>query len=38
VAIIGYPGSQKATGGDISSSGGYTWHVFTGAGSFTITG
>ena len=36
--VIGYPGTPRATGGSISSAGGYTWHTFTGAGTFTITG
>lgn len=38
VVIFGYCGPQKATGGSISCSGGYVYHTFTGAGTFSITG
>jgi hypothetical protein len=30
-------GSQKATGGSISTGGGYYYHTFTGDGTFTVT-
>jgi hypothetical protein len=32
--IVRYSGSQAATGGTVSSSGGYTIHSFTGDGTF----
>jgi hypothetical protein len=35
IVIIRYAGSQSATGGTITSSGGYTIHTFTGDGTFT---
>jgi hypothetical protein len=34
VVIVRYPGSQKGTGGTVTSSGGYTIHTFTGSGTF----
>jgi hypothetical protein len=37
MVIIRYYGSQKATGGTITSSGGYTVHTFTSSGTFTPT-
>jgi hypothetical protein len=37
IVIIRYSGSQKATGGTITSSGGYTIHTFTSSGTFTPT-
>jgi hypothetical protein len=37
IVIVRYFGSQKATGGSITSSGGYTIHTFTSSGSFTPT-
>jgi hypothetical protein len=37
IVIIRYKGSQKATGGTITSSGGYTIHTFTSSGTFTPT-
>jgi hypothetical protein len=37
VVIVRYPGSQKATGGTITSVGGYTIHTFTSVGSTTFT-
>jgi hypothetical protein len=37
IVIIRYYGSQKATGGTITSSGGYTVHTFTSSGTFTPT-
>jgi len=36
VVIIRYLGSQKATGGTITSSGGYTIHTFTSSGTFSF--
>ena len=39
VFIIRYLGTvAKATGGTITTSGGYTIHTFTSAGTFTYTG
>jgi hypothetical protein len=38
VVIVRYPGAQRATGGTISSAGGYTIHTFTSSGTFTILG
>jgi hypothetical protein len=35
VVIIRYAGSQVATGGTVTSSGGYTYHTFTTSGTFT---
>ena len=35
LVVIQYPGNQKATGGTITSSGGYTIHTFTSSGIFT---
>jgi hypothetical protein len=37
IVIVRYAGSQKATGGTITSSGGYTIHTFTSSGTFTPT-
>jgi hypothetical protein len=37
IVIVRYYGSQKATGGTITSSGGYTIHTFTSSGTFTPT-
>jgi hypothetical protein len=37
IVIIRYYGSQKATGGTVTSSGGYTIHTFTSSGTFTPT-
>ena len=37
VVIVRYLGGQVATGGTITSSGGYTVHTFTGVGTFTFT-
>ena len=34
IVIISYPGAQRATGGTITSSGGYTIHTFTSSGTF----
>jgi hypothetical protein len=33
--IARYLGAQRATGGTVTSSGGYTYHTFTGNGTFT---
>lgn len=35
VVIIRYLGSQRGTGGTVTSSGGYTIHTFTSSGTFT---
>jgi len=35
IVIIRYPGTQKASGGTITSSNGYTIHTFTSSGTFT---
>jgi hypothetical protein len=35
VVIVRYSGSQKGSGGTITSVGGYTIHTFTGSGTFT---
>ena len=37
IVIIRYPGAQRATGGTVTSSGGYTIHTFTTVGSTTFT-
>jgi hypothetical protein len=34
VVIISYPGAQRATGGTVTSSGGYTIHTFNTSGSY----
>jgi hypothetical protein len=34
-AILRYQGSQRGSGGTVSSSGGYTYHTFTGSGTYT---
>ncbi len=34
--IIRYSGTQRAIGGTITQSGGYTYHTFTSSGNFTI--
>ena len=36
VVIIRYLGSQAATGGNVTNSGGYKIHTFTGSGTFTV--
>jgi hypothetical protein len=33
--ILRYAGAQRATGGTVTSSGGYTYHTFTSSGTFT---
>ena len=35
IVIIRYAGSQRGTGGTVTSSGGYTIHTFTSSGTFT---
>ncbi len=35
IVIVAYLGSQRGTGGTVSSSGGYTYHTFTTSGTFT---
>jgi hypothetical protein len=35
VVIIRYAGSQQASGGTVTSAGGYTYHTFTTSGTFT---
>ena len=37
VCVIRYLGGTAASGGTISSSGGYTYHTFTGTGTFTVS-
>jgi hypothetical protein len=36
VVIVRYSGSQSATGGTVTSSGGNTIHTFTGDGTFAV--
>ena len=36
IVIIRYPGEPKATGGTITSVGGYTIHTFTSSGTFNV--
>jgi hypothetical protein len=35
IVIIRYQGSQKGTGGTVTTAGGYTYHTFTGSSTFT---
>jgi hypothetical protein len=35
VVIIRYSGSQRGSGGTVTSVGGFTYHTFTGNGTFT---
>jgi hypothetical protein len=35
LVVIRYPGSQRGTGGTVTSSGGNTIHTFTSSGTFT---
>ena len=35
IAIIRYAGSQRGTGGTVTSVGGYTYHTFTSSGTYT---
>ena len=37
IVIIRYLGATSATGGTITSAGGYTYHTFTSSGTFTAT-
>jgi hypothetical protein len=37
VVVIAYLGTQRGTGGTVTSSGGYTYHTFTSTGSNTYT-
>ena len=37
IVIIRYLGSQKASGGSVTSWNGYTIHTFTGSGTFTVS-
>jgi hypothetical protein len=37
VVIVRYAGAQAATGGTITSTGGYTYHTFTASGTFTVS-
>ena len=34
--VLRYEGTPKATGGTITQNGGYTYHTFTGSGSFVV--
>jgi hypothetical protein len=34
IVIIRYSGSQRGTGGTVTSSGGYTYHTFTSSGTY----
>lgn len=36
VVIIRYPGPQRATGGNVTTAGGYTIHTFTSDGTFAL--
>ena len=35
IVIVRYSGTQRGTGGTVSSSGGYTYHTFTSSGTYT---
>lgn len=35
IVIIRYAGSQRGTGGTVTSAGGYTYHTFTSSGTYT---
>ena len=37
IVIVRYPGGQRATGGTVATSGGYTTHTFTNTGNDTFT-
>lgn len=37
IVVIRYAGSQKATGGTITQSGGFTTHVFNSSGTFSVS-
>jgi hypothetical protein len=36
VVVIRYLGAQAATGGTVTSAGGYTYHTFTTSGNFIV--
>jgi hypothetical protein len=36
IVVVRYLGAQRATGGTITTSGGYTIHEFTSSGTFTV--
>jgi hypothetical protein len=36
IVIVRYLGGTRATGGTITSAGGYTIHTFTSSGTFTV--
>ncbi len=36
VCVIRYAGGQSASGGSVYTTGGYTYHTFTGSGTFTV--
>ena len=35
IVIVRYSGSQRGSGGTVTTTGGYTYHVFTSGGTFT---
>jgi hypothetical protein len=35
VVVVAYLGSQRGSGGTVTSSGGYTFHTFTSSGTYT---
>jgi hypothetical protein len=35
IVIIRYAGSQRGTGGTVTSAGGFTYHTFTSSGTYT---
>jgi hypothetical protein len=35
IVIVRYAGTQKGTGGTVTSSGGFTYHTFTSSGTYT---
>lgn len=35
IVIIRYSGSQRGSGGSVTSAGGYTIHTFTSSGTYT---
>lgn len=37
VCVVRYSGLQKATGGEVTQAGGYTYHIFKSTSTFTIT-
>jgi hypothetical protein len=38
IVVLRYSGSAKATGGTITTDGGFTVHTFTTSGTFNYTG